>query len=146
MADVIYPFVTFVDSDGVPLRPPSTYLPVQITNPHSGLSAIVYALVDTGADQCTFPEALAVDLGRDFRADGVQSESTLGVSGATEVFIHTFDLAILSPDRRDVFASFESVSIACVPTDIPPLLGVADCLNAFVLTIDYPGMEMVLQR
>ena len=29
-----YPFVTFVDENGNIVRPPSTYLPVRITNPH----------------------------------------------------------------------------------------------------------------
>ena len=140
-----YPFVSFVDEGGNAVRPPSTYLPVRITNPHASLSAVVYALIDTGADQCAFPESLAVELGHDFRGDGVLAESTLGVSGDTQVFMHTFDVAILVPDRSAVFASFQNILVSCVPTEIPALLGVNDCLNQFVLTIDYPAMEVTLK-
>jgi len=140
-----YPFVTFVDEAGNNVRPPSTYLPLRVTNPHSGRSAMVYALIDTGADQCAFPESLAVALGHDFHGEGVHSEHTIGVSGTTDVFLHTFDIEILTADRSAVFASFKDVLVSCVPTDIPALLGVADCLAQFVLTIDYPAMEIVLK-
>lgn len=141
-----YPFVSFVDEDGNAIRQPSTYLPLRITNPHTGLSTTVYALIDTGADQCTFPESLAVELGHDFCGDGVESQSTLGVSGATDVYMHTFDIEILKPDRGAAFASFKNVLIACVPTEIPALLGVHDCLSKFVLVIDYPEMEISLKH
>ncbi|MDP7022699.1 MAG: hypothetical protein QGH42_00415 [Kiritimatiellia bacterium] len=117
---------------------------MRISNPHSGLSAVVYALVDTGADHCAFPESLAVDLGHNFQGDNVMSETTVGVSGATDVYLHTFDISILTPDLSDVFASFENMLISCVPTEIPALLGVANCLDHFVLTIDYPDMEIKL--
>jgi hypothetical protein len=93
-----YPFVAFSDEAGNVVRPPSTYLPVRVSNPHSGLSVVVYALVDTGADQCAFPESLAVDLGHDFQGKDVASETTVGVSGTTNVYLHTFDIAILTPD------------------------------------------------
>ncbi|MDP6438851.1 MAG: hypothetical protein QGH74_04370, partial [Candidatus Brocadiia bacterium] len=98
MPECTYPFVSFSDQAGSIVRPPSTYLPVRISNPHSGLSAVVYALVDTGADHCAFPESLAVDLGHNFQGDNVMSETTVGVSGATDVYLHTFDISILTPD------------------------------------------------
>ncbi len=140
-----YPFVTFKDETGNIVRPPSTYLPIRITNPHAGKSTIIYALIDTGADQCTFPESLAVELGHNFRANGVKSESTIGVSGSTDVFMHTFDVDILTPDRSKIFASFENILVSCVSTEIPALLGVDDCLNHFTLTIDYPNMNIILK-
>lgn len=144
MPECIYPFVSFADEFGNTVRPPSTYLPVRITNPHSERSVVVYALIDTGADQCAFPESLAVELGHDFQGEGVESESTVGVSGATSVFLYTFDIDILTPDRKGVFASFHNMLISCVPTEIPSLLGVANCLNHFVLTINYPEMSVAL--
>lgn len=126
------------------VRPPSTYLPARISNPHSDLSVVVYALVDTGADHCAFPESLAVDLGHNFQGDEVMSETTVGVSGTTSVYLHTFKIDILSPDLSEVFVSFQDMLISCVPTEIPALLGVANCLDRFVLTIDYPKMETTL--
>ena len=139
-----YPFVAFTDPKGNVVRHPSTYLPVRITNPHSGLSSVTYALVDTGADTCVFPEALAVSLGHNFTGEGVKTQKTQGVSGATSVFMHTFDLDILTTDRSKVFAAFPNLLIACVPQEIPALLGVADCLGHFVLGVDYPRTEITL--
>jgi len=144
MPSCTYPFVSFADESGNVVRPPSTYLPARVSNPHSGLSVVVYALVDTGADQCAFPESLAVELGHDFQGEGVASETTVGVSGTTDVFLHTFDINILMPDRKTIFASFENMLISCVPMEIPSLLGVAGCLDQFVLTIDYPSLEITL--
>ena len=144
MPQCTYPFVAFGDADGQIVRPPSTYLPVRVSNPHSGKSLVVYALIDTGADQCAFPKSLAVDLAHNFDGDDVRSESTVGVSGATNVFLHTFDVEILTPDRAGVFASFRRLLVSCVETEIPPLLGVANCLDRFVLTIDYREMEVTL--
>lgn len=145
MAKQTYPFVTFKDAQGKQVNPPATYLPVRISNPHSGMSTVAYALIDTGADNCVFPRSLAVVLGHDFDGKHVLSKSTMGVSGKTEVFLHTFDIEILTPDRSSVFASFKKVLVACVLTDIPLLLGVADCLSHFVLTIDYPLTEITLK-
>jgi len=139
-----YPFVSFADESGNVVRPPSTYLPVRVSNPHSDGSVMVYALIDTGADQCAFPESLAVELGHDFQGKGVASEITVGVSGSTDVFLHTFDIDILMPDRKTIFASFENMLISCVPVEIPSLLGVAGCLDHFVVTINYPKLEVTL--
>lgn len=144
MADCTYPFVSFADEAGNIVRPPSTYLPARVSNPHSGRSVVVYALIDTGADQCAFPESLAVELGHNFQGKDVMSETTVGVSGNTSVYLHTFDIDILTPDRDEVFASFPNMLISCVPTEIPSLLGVANCLDQFILTIDYPKMETTL--
>jgi len=141
-----YPFVTFADESGNVVRPASPYLPVRVSNPHSGVSAVVYALIDTGADQCAFPESLAVELGHDFQGEGVATEITVGVSGSTDVFLHTFDIDILMPDRKTTFVSMQNMIISCVPVEIPPLLGVAGCLDHFVLTIDYPRLEVTLAR
>ena len=60
------------------------------------------------------------------------------------MFLHTFDIDILTPDRKDVFASFPGLLISCVATEIPALLGVGGCLERFVLTIDYPEMATTL--
>ena len=140
-----YPFLTFKDAHGNNIRPPSTYLPVRISNPETGLSIVTYALVDTGADNCVIPESIAVSLGHNFNGHGVQSDSTQGVSGTTPVFMHTFDIDILTADRTKTFFSVSNVLIACVSQDIPVLLGVADCLNRFKLTVDYSAATTMLQ-
>jgi len=94
MAAYTYPFVAMRSKSGVILRPPSAYLPVRITNPHTGDFLRTYALVDTGADACAFPSTLAQELSHNFRGPGVQASSTLGVSGMTDVYEHTFDIVL----------------------------------------------------
>jgi len=44
---------------------PRPWLPVKITNPHTGLSMATYGLIDTGADECTMPAYIAAQLGHD---------------------------------------------------------------------------------
>lgn len=44
------------------------YLPVTIINPDSQKQIKVYALIDTGADECAFPASFAPILGHDFQA------------------------------------------------------------------------------
>ena len=145
MAQHTYPFVTFTDAQGNVIRAPSSYLPVRISNPDTGLSTVTYALVDTGADNCVFTKSLAVSLGHNFDGDGVKSENTQGVSGSTPVFLRTFDMDILTADRMKTFFSITNVLVACVAQEIPVLLGVADCLKRFTLTVDYPATTTMLE-
>jgi len=145
MAQHTYPFVTFKDDQGNVIRGPASYLPARITNPETGLSVVNYALVDTGADNCVIPKSIAVALGHNFDGQDVRSAKTQGVSGSTPVYMHTFDLELLTADRAKVFFSVSNVLISCVAPEIPVLLGVADCLKRFTLTVNYPAGTTMLQ-
>ena len=59
--------------------------------------------------------------------------------------MHTFDMEILTADRMNTFFSLSNILVACVAQDIPVLLGVADCLKRFKLTVDYPVATTMLQ-
>lgn len=132
-----YPFVQSTNEDGRILRLPAPYLPVRVTNPHSGKSILTLALIDTGADGCVFPSSLAEVLDHSFQGAGVHSEEVTGVSGCANVYKHTFNLELLAPNMQDVFEVFTDVLVDCIDQQIPPLLGVCNCLRHFKITIDY---------
>ena len=132
-----YPFVQSVDEHGKVLRPPAPYLQVRITNPHSGKSISTFALIDTGADACVFPASLAEALDHSVQGVGVHCEEVSGVSGCANVYKHTFNMEILAPDRQGVVQVFTGVLVDCIDQQIPPLLGVLNCLCHFKITVDY---------
>ena len=133
-----YPFVQFQDAKGFVFIEPAPYLPIRITNPHTGEFFVTYALIDTGAEACVFPAELAVSLGHDFRGKGVYFGEVIGISGPGTVYMHTFNLEILLPNRQDVLKTFDRALIKCRDhKHLPAVLGVSDCLRHFRITIDY---------
>ncbi|MHC4441252.1 MAG: aspartyl protease family protein [Planctomycetota bacterium] len=120
-----YPFI--VTRPGDIARP---YLPVTIINPENQRQINVYALIDTGADECAIPASFAPLLGHDLQA-GPQKRINTG-NGITVAYGHT--VCIKSFDF-----STENALIDFMPNLHIPLLGVRSFLNNFTLTIDYPN-------
>ncbi len=111
------------------------YLPVKIVNPGIEKELRVYALVDTGADECAFPASSAPILGHNLQAGQVKRISTgngiaIAYSHATRIVIEDF--------------STEDVLIDFMPNLSIPLLGVKSFLSNFVLTVDYPNKAFSL--
>jgi predicted aspartyl protease len=77
-----YPFSVIRPGDVA--RP---YLPIAILNPNSGIQINVYALIDTGADECAFPASFAPLLGHDLPS-GQEKRVTTG-NGITIAYSHT---------------------------------------------------------
>jgi predicted aspartyl protease len=125
-----YPF--YVVRPGDIARP---YLPVTITNPDTGRQLRVYALVDTGADECAFPASFAPLLGHNLQAGQVKRIST--GNGITAAYRHTTRIAIKDFSTQDVLVDF-------MPNLNIPLLGVKSFLSNFILTVDYPGKTFSL--
>ena len=145
MPRLTYPFIRFQYADGHTEPRGHTRLPVQITNPATGLSALVWGLVDTGADASLCPADLAVSLGHELKGHGVKSSVTCGIEqSSVAVYKHTFRLALLSPDTTRVVWSSGKLEIDCAPTNPPLLLGVEDFLRRFVLTVDYKAERIRL--
>ncbi len=120
-----YPFS--VVSPGDIARP---YLPVTIINPDTGKELRVYALIDTGADECAFPASFASVLGHNLQAGQLRRIST--GNGITVAYSHTTRLAIEDFSTQDVLVDF-------MPNLSIPLLGVKSFLSNFILTVDYPN-------
>jgi predicted aspartyl protease len=106
------------------------YLPVTIINPDTGKELRVYALIDTGADECAFPASFASVLGHNLQAGRLRRIST--GNGITVAYSHTTRLAIEDLSTQDVLVDF-------MPNLSIPLLGVKSFLSNFILTVDYPN-------
>lgn len=119
------PFITIRSGDK-----PRPYLPITIVNPESNKEMNVYALIDTGADECAFPASFAPPLGHNLQA-GSQKKINTG-NGITIAFSHAICIKAFN-------FSTENVSIDFMPNLHIPLLGVKSFLNNFTLKIDYPN-------
>lgn len=120
-----YPFTT--TRPGELARP---YLPVTIINPENQKEINVYALVDTGADECALPASFASPLGHNLQS-GQQKKINTG-NGITIAYSHT---AMISAFKF----STDNILIDFMPNLHIPLMGVKSFLNNFTLTIDYPN-------
>ena len=106
------------------------YLPITIINPKNQKEINVYALIDTGADECALPASFSSPLGHNLQA-GSQKRINTG-NGITIAYCHTVCIKIFD-------FSTENVLIDFMPNLHIPLLGVKSFLNDFILTIDYPN-------
>ncbi len=106
------------------------YLPVTIKNPDTDKQIKVYALIDTGADECAFPASFAPILGHNLQAGQPKKIST--GNGITIAYSHITRIIIEGFSTQDVLVDF-------MPNLNIPLLGVRSFLGNFILTIDYPG-------
>ncbi len=126
-----YPFITARPGDTA--RP---YLPVTIINPETKKELNVYALIDTGADECAFPASFALPLKHNLQA-GCQKKISTG-NGITIAYSHTVCIKVLDFVTDKVLIDF-------MPNLNIPLLGVKSFLSSFTLTINYPNLNFSLQ-
>lgn len=120
-----YPFTIIRPGDVA--RP---YLPITVKNPDTNKQIQVYALIDTGADECAFPASFASLLGHNLLA-GQQKKISTG-NGITIAYGHITRIIIDEFSTEDVLVDF-------MPNLYIPLLGVKSFLSNFILTIDYPN-------
>lgn len=106
------------------------YLPITIINPDTDKRLKVFALIDTGADECAFPAAFAPLIRHNLQA-GQQKKISTG-NGVTLAYGHTTRIEIEGFATQDVMIDF-------MPNLNIPLLGVKSFLSNFVLTVDYPN-------
>jgi len=109
---------------------PRPYLPVTIANRGTNREIKVYALIDTGADECAFPASFSPLLGHNLQAGQLKRIST--GNGITIAYSHTSQIIIEGFSTKDVLVDF-------MPNLNIPLLGVKSFLSNFILTIDYPN-------
>jgi predicted aspartyl protease len=112
------------------------YLPVTIINPTTNMQIKVYALIDTGADECAFPASFAPILGHNLQAGQPKKIST--GNGITIAYSHITRIVIEGFSTQDVLVDF-------MPNLNIPLLGVKSFLSNFILTVDYPNKVFSLQ-
>ena len=125
-----YPFS--ITRPGDAARP---YLPVAIVNPATNKRVRVFALIDTGADECAFPASFAPLLGHNLQ-EGQQKNINTG-NGVTTAYGHRTRIEIEGFTTQEVLVDF-------MPNLSVPLLGVKSFLGNFILTVDYPGKSFSL--
>ncbi len=102
---------------------PRPYLPITIINPDTGREINVYALIDTGADECAFPASFAPILGHNLQAGQLKRIST--GNGITIAYSHTARIIIEGFSTQDVLVDL-------MPNLNIPLLGVKSFLSNFI--------------
>ena len=111
------------------------YLPIIIINPDTEKQINVYALIDTGADECAFPASFASLLGHNLQEGQLKRIST--GNGITIAYGHTTRIIVESFSTQDVLVDF-------MPNLNIPLLGVKSFLSNFILKVDYPNRAFSL--
>jgi len=117
-------------------------LPVQLTNPITNKTTVVWGLVDTGASACHFPEKYAKAIGIDVKRGRPYGGPTSGgpckgrfchchigilaIKNENEIDF-TRELITL-PNREHFFSEKAPIS----------LLGIEGFLEDYILTVDYP--------
>ena len=114
---------------------PRPFLPITIVNPETRKEIRVYALIDTGADECAIPASFAPLLGHNLQAGQLKRIST--GNGITTAYSHTTRIIVEEFSTQDVLVDF-------MPNLSIPLLGVRSFLSNFVLTVDYPNKQFSL--
>jgi predicted aspartyl protease len=104
------------------------YLPVTIINPDNHKKLNVFALIDTGADECALPASFALPLNHNLQAGHSKKIST--GNGITMAYSHTVCIKAFGFSTDNVLVDF-------MPNLRVPLLGVKSFLNHFTLHIDY---------
>jgi predicted aspartyl protease len=131
MRKVTHPFVSFKRGD-----PPRPYVPIIISNPDSGREIEVFALIDTGADECAFPASFANILGHNLTS-GTEKHIQTG-NGTTLAYGHTSIISL------DAFTTEHTTMDYLVNLDTP-LLGMRSFLSFFIVTLDYPQQTVSLE-
>lgn len=146
MASCSYPFVRYQYEDGSVDPRGHACLPVSLTNPASGSSAIAWGILDTGADACLLPGTLARDLGHDLTGEGVKCSVTSGIEQTpVTTYKHSFRMQLLSADLKRTVWQSGDVEVDCAETSLPVILGVEELLRHFKITIDYPNEKIALR-
>ena len=125
------------------LRP---LVPILLINPDTGQRIRVDALIDTGADACSFPKHLADITGHNLKGSNVESSVSSGIGGVEiKTWKHSFLIGLLDPTSNRVLKWTNKQLIDCFDhNNAPPLLGSKNFLKDFIIEINYPYKEIKL--
>jgi predicted aspartyl protease len=85
---------------------PRPFLPVTIVNPETHKEIRVYALIDTGADECAIAASFARLLGHNLQAGQLKRVST--GNGITIAYSHTTQIIVEEFSTEDVLVALTS--------------------------------------
>lgn len=131
MPILTFPFIVIRPGDLA--RP---YVPVTLINPDTKRNINVYALIDTGADECALPASFAGILEHRLES-GVEKQISTG-NGITTAYGHTTIIDI------DEFST-GPITVDYMPNLPIPLLGTRSFLSTLILTVNYPEKLISLE-
>lgn len=128
---------------------PMLWTRVSNPDPKSKMAILTLALIDTGADECVFPDSAAIQLGHDLKS--VAPKTVRGINSSAPAYSHTSRIEILGMSPSGSPTDNVLYTIPDTPIDFLVggqnfLLGVRNFLSRFVLTIDYPNKRFSLRN
>lgn len=146
----IYPFMRpiFIGGSSGHARSPNIQpvLPIKLWGPDGKkLISVDAALVDTGADHCSFPSNLTRLIGYKIRSG--EQKTFLGAASTGKAWEHYGDISILTNDYSSIFYKISKVPIHLVQKHkhFPLLLGRKGFLDKFIVHIDFPKKLFILE-
>jgi hypothetical protein len=115
-------------------------VPIIIKSPLTRTSIQVFALIDTGADNCLFPNYVPSRLGHVLKDHGAPAGISYGVEEkGVMTWSHPRVIGLADPkDYNLVAMNMRQRMIECIDSDTTPvLLGTSNFLRYFKLTVAY---------
>ena len=129
--------------DGGFLRPK---VPIRIVNYNTGKSIPTLAMIDTGADCCTFPSMITLTVGHRLDKESRKEKGTRGISGVEiDTYVHPFKIELLDNNRKKVVRTIDLTAHTIVSNSLPPILGTQRFLEMFKVSIDYIDKTITLE-
>lgn len=120
-------------------------LPIKIINPDTRKSINIYGVMDTGANNCTFPAYIAKRLGYTLNDRTLLPSGSKGIGGTVlPTHICASKIELLSQNGivlREIDAPIHFLE----HNDIPSLLGVNYFLEQFKITLDFLNNDICLE-
>ena len=116
------------------------------------------ALIDTGANRSLVHGKIADKLAHSLTAPEVITDSAIGIANLeTQLYIHTFNLEILTPNKKNTILTLENLPLRChtylqeMETNNSEkynlmLLGTGDVLKYFNITFDFKDGDFFIQK
>ena len=113
-------------------------VPIRVVNLETGKSIPTLAIIDTGADHCTFPSMITLNIGLSLDEKSKSQKGTRGISGEEqETYKHWVRIELLDSNRIKVIRSLDVIANTLKRNDIPPILGTEMFLDKFHLSVNY---------
>lgn len=140
MNKYVYPFHT---GDNGKQKPK---IPIRVINFDTGKSISTTAILDTGADSCTFPSMITINVGHKLDEKSLREKGTTGISGVEiDTYVHPFKIEILDVDRKKVIRTLDIVGNTIKSNSMLPILGTHMFLEKFLIKFDYLNDRIILE-
>ncbi len=119
-------------------------IPIRLTNPKTGDSLRVLALIDTGSDACTIPSMISRTLGLQLNDGSKRKNGTKGISDKElDTFVHVLEIELLDNSKKKVIRKLDVV-VNTIDRRIPVIVGTMQFLEKLNISLNYPEDKITL--